>query len=267
MKNICKFADPGISISLNISRFILETNPDVMAKPVVCRDHRMLLVIRGEGSFLIDGTRFPFRQGQLFLILSGEQLIVRQENGCEYMYIDFSGSRAQELMRRFGIRPARRCFDGFDGMIPLWKESLSRAPEQSVDLAAESMLLYGFSRLSGQADQRGSLVNRAMEITEQEFSDPSFSLALLAQRLGYNAKYLSHVFKSSMGLNYCEYLRSLRIKHAVSLFDLGIDSVKNVALLSGFSDPLYFSSVFKKAVGLSPTAYISHRPSQPSGED
>ena len=59
-----------------------------------------------------------------------------------------------------------------------------------------------------------------------------------------------------MSIGYSEYLRTLRIKYAVSLFDHGIDSVKNVALLSGFQDPLYFSSVFKNVIGISPTQYI-----------
>ena len=47
----------------------------------------------------------------------------------------------------------------------------------------------------------------------------------------------------------------MRIKYAVSLLEHGIDSVKNVAFLSGFSDPLYFSNVFKKVVGVSPKEY------------
>ena len=46
---------------------------------------------------------------------------------------------------------------------------------------------------------------------------------------------------------------------AQSLFNEGLDSVKNVALLSGFSDPLYFSKVFKKRVGCAPTEYISRQ--------
>ena len=59
-----------------------------------------------------------------------------------------------------------------------------------------------------------------------------------------------------MGVGYAEYLRSLRIRYAISLFDRGIESVKNVALLSGFADPLYFSTVFKKSVGTSPKEYV-----------
>ena len=81
----------------------------------------------------------------------------------------------------------------------------------------------------------------------------------IAEELAYNAKYLSHAFKEKMQMTYSEYLRSLRIKYAISLFDHGIDSIKNVALLSGFIDPLYFSNVFKKSVGTSPKTYISNR--------
>ena len=44
------------------------------------------------------------------------------------------------------------------------------------------------------------------------------------------------------------HLEDVRIKYAISLFNEGLDSVKNVALLSGFSDPLYFSKVFAKSV-------------------
>lgn len=94
-----------------------------------------------------------------------------------------------------------------------------------------------------------------LEITEEQFNDPGLSIASLAETLGYNAKYLSHTFKDKMGIGYTEYLRNLRIKYAISLLDHGIDSVKNVALLSGFTDPLYFSTVFKKSVGVSPKEY------------
>ena len=55
-----------------------------------------------------------------------------------------------------------------------------------------------------------------------------------------------------MHISYSEYLRSFRLKHAISLFELGLSSVKNVAILSGFSDPLYFSTIFKKYIGISP---------------
>ena len=73
---------------------------------------------------------------------------------------------------------------------------------------------------------------------------------------GYNEKYLSHLFKSRIGVSFTEHLRNKRISYAVLLFEHGLDSVKNVAFLSGFSDPLYFSTVFKRSLGVSPKEFI-----------
>ena len=125
-----------------------------------------------------------------------------------------------------------------------------------MDLAAESVLLYTFSRLFGSSVKNSGVVGKMLSMTEERFTEPTLSLSTLADELSYNTKYLSHIFKEKMGMGYSEYLRDTRIKFAVSLIDRGLDSIKNVALLSGFTDPLYFSTVFKKQIGMSPLAYI-----------
>lgn len=134
----------------------------------------------------------------------------------------------------------------------------SAASEKTIDLVTESMLLYAFSRLEFSESSQNNVVMQIIRLSEKSFSDSSLSLETLAQKLGYNPKYISHIFKKKMKIGYCEYLRSLRIKYAVSLFDSGLDSVKNVAFLSGFSDPLYFSTVFKKTTGKSPKDYLKN---------
>ena len=129
-----------------------------------------------------------------------------------------------------------------------------RTDSATVDLAAESILLYTFSRLGG-VSERDTLIRRLIDHTEANFHKPTFSLTTLSETFSYSPKYLSHLFRAKTGVTYSEYLRSLRIRYATTLFDHGIESVKSVALLSGFSDPLYFSTVFKNAVGVSPKDY------------
>ena len=111
------------------------------------------------------------------------------------------------------------------------------------------------SRFSTDEREKGDVINRAVSFIEENFTDAELCLSAVAKDLGYNSKNLSHIFKEKMGMSFSEYLRTLRIKHAVMLFDHGLDSVKNVAFLSGFSDPLYFSSVFKSTVGIAPKEY------------
>lgn len=254
-KNICKFVTPALPHTLTVECFVQESDPTVYARPQPMVTHRAVLAVSGEGMFVLDGHPLPFRSGTLLFVFQGERFHIESEGELTYLYIGFEGGRAEELFRRFDLRRTNRYFDGFDGLIPLWCESLSRASEQTVDLAAESVLLYTFSRLAGTVKERSEVVERMLALTEERFTDPDLSLSSLAEELSYNAKYLSHLFKEKLGTSYSDYLRTLRIKYAVSLFDHGIESVKNVALLSGFSDPLYFSTIFKRHTGRSPSDY------------
>lgn len=254
-RNICKFPSSPLSESMSISCFVLETDKTVMSKNHTLKDHCAILVSSGKVKFKFSDKVYTADVGSLIFCFRGEEYSAVCEGEASYMYICFSGNRADELFYRFDIKATNRIFDGFDGLIPLWNESLLRASEKTADLASESILLYTFSRLSGSVADLNSLVNKVVEITEQSFTDTDLSINSIAEELSYNPKYVSHIFKKKMGISFSEYLRTLRIKFAVSLFERGIVSVKNVALLSGFSDPLYFSTVFKKTVGMSPKEY------------
>ena len=69
-----------------------------------------------------------------------------------------------------------------------------------------------------------------------------------------------------MGWLFTQYLRDLRIKRSIFLIEQGINSVKSIAILSGFSDALYFSTVFKQSVGLSPRDYIQQNSAEQNRE-
>lgn len=254
-RNICKFAQPLAVETLSVSCFVLESDPGTMEREVQLGSHQMILVSQGSGEFRFDDVPVTCSAGMLVFGFKGERFRVGNQENCNYMYIRFEGSRAAELLRRFDITGDNRVFEGFSGVIPLWKDSLSRADRDCVDLAAESMLLYAFSRLPRQSSRLDPLIAGILEITEERFREPELSLAEIARSMNYNAKYLSHYFRKKMDVGYSAYLKTLRIRYAVTLLEQGITSVKNVALLSGFSDPLYFSTVFKSVLGVSPSEY------------
>ena len=257
-ENICKLITPEINGQLIPTQFILESKPEVMRiaypKPV----HRMVLITRQAGKLILPSRSYSCCVGDLLILFENEVFEFQGEPGFQYMYIDFKGLRANELFRRCAINESNRMFSGFDGLIPLWMESLSRASKENIDLVSESILLHTFSKLISETDNADNCINDVFEITEEHFSNSQLSISVIAEQLGYNPKYLSHVFKKKTGMRYTEYLQNVRIKYAISLFETGIDSIKNVALLSGFTDPLYFSTVFKNKIGTSPKSYIKN---------
>lgn len=253
--NVCKFVNSEALQSLHITKFILETDVTRITTKITLSSHRLLIVKQGSAEFSIGANKYKVMTGEALFAFINETVSAKTEN-AEIMYIDFDGIRADELFSRFDISVVNRLFDGFDGVIPMWQQSLLRTDEQTIDIIAESMLLYGFSNLPPKTSAQNSIVNKMLDMCQKNFCDSDFSLNYIADKLCYNPKYLSHLFKQKMNVGFSEYLRTLRINYAITLFDNGLDSIKNVALLSGFSDPLYFSSVFKKTVGKSPKDYI-----------
>ena len=63
------------------------------------------------------------------------------------------------------------------------------------------------------------------------------------------------IFREEMNLSPKQYLTSLRLHYAASLLDSGYYTVTEVAKRAGFEDEKYFSTVFRQAMGVSPSRY------------
>ncbi len=89
-------------------------------------------------------------------------------------------------------------------------------------------------------------------------SDPDFSPLPWMEASGYSADHFRRCFRRETGRTPTDYLLWLRLDHARKLLALperGGYSVQEIARLSGFSDPYYFSALFKKKLGVAPLYY------------
>ena len=254
-KNICKF-NPTRSSDLTCHNFIYEST-DCKSACSEAEHHVLHLTVIGGGSFNCGEKSYPIKAGTLFFVRRGERFSIVGNGDLEYSYISFDGRRADELIDRVGINGNHRVFEGHEDLIPFWRECLESADARNLDLLAESVLLYSLARLEPERAERNDLISRVLAITAENFTDHKLTLASVAQSLGYHEKYVSTMFRKNMGITYTAYIRDMRLSHAVFLMEQGVVSVKNVALLSGFFDALYFSKVFKEAKGVSPKEYIA----------
>mgnify|MGYP004603130811 CR=1 FL=1 len=82
------------------------------------------------------------------------------------------------------------------------------------------------------------------------------TLESLAETFHLSASYLTRSFKKALGVTPMHYLQQLRIKEAKALLLSRPElSVRSIAELCGYTDQHYFSRVFQKAVGISPTEF------------
>ncbi|MCR5324555.1 MAG: helix-turn-helix domain-containing protein [Lachnospiraceae bacterium] len=77
----------------------------------------------------------------------------------------------------------------------------------------------------------------------------------LSMAVNVSSYYLSRIFKENTGENFIDYLTRLRIERAKELLATTTYSMKEIGIMSGYSDPNYFSKTFKKNVGVTPTEY------------
>ena len=256
-QNICKFSH-SVSGDLICSDFVYESD-NARGFGSTCTRHILGLVTEGEGEYVQGGEVRPLVRGSLFFAERDTPYPVRGKAGFAYLYISFYGRRADELVERICLGGENAVFDTKEQGEHLREFALGclhRAKPENLDMLSESVLLYLLSHICAAQPKNTDLLARMLSRTNECFDSAEFSLSTLAAELGYDAKYLSFLFKKKKGICYTQYLRDLRVRHALFLMEQGVVSVKNIAILAGFGDALYFSKVFKQVTGKSPRAYI-----------
>jgi AraC-like DNA-binding protein len=92
-------------------------------------------------------------------------------------------------------------------------------------------------------------------ILKARYFDVDLDLRTLAAEVGVSEVYLSGLFRSKTGRTFKETLTDVRLSYGRKLCEDTSLAVKEIANLTGWRDPLYFSKVFRKAFGLSPRQY------------
>ncbi|CAM4189062.1 response regulator [Lederbergia lenta] len=88
-----------------------------------------------------------------------------------------------------------------------------------------------------------------------EHSHEEISLDGIAHKFELSPIYISKLFKEQLGVNYITFLTECRLKRARKLMMIPEKSLKEITFDVGYQDPNYFSKVFKKMYGASPTEY------------
>ena len=103
-------------------------------------------------------------------------------------------------------------------------------------------------------EHENHLVRQAQEYIQENFNK-DLSLDALSKELDISPYYFSKLFKEETGSNFVEYLTNLRMSRAKELLKDERCSMKEICLEVGYSDPNYFSRIFKKNFGVTPTEY------------
>ncbi|HHW48168.1 MAG TPA: response regulator [Clostridiaceae bacterium] len=99
-----------------------------------------------------------------------------------------------------------------------------------------------------------NIVEMAKKIIIENYRE-DITTKYLSDRLFLNQDYLGRIFKGETGMTVSDYVNKVRVKKAMELLKNPKYMVYEVARMVGFSDQHYFSTVFRKVTGLTPSQY------------
>ena len=107
-------------------------------------------------------------------------------------------------------------------------------------------------------DRKTSIVNVAIGHINSHFTE-NITLNDIASYVNLSPQHFSKIFKEATGFGFVEWVNNLRITKARELINNTDKTIKEICFLVGYNDPNYFSRIFKKYVGISPTDYMLER--------
>lgn len=182
----------------------------------------------------------------------------------------YAVNQAEAVKRILAI--SREFFLEKQKLLEVYQTKLTHTKPELQDLCAVVNPLCHMLFLLNQSreldfDQSGHhIYNRAMIYIERNFAQP-VCLSDIAAYCSCSVSALCHIFKNSSGSTIKGYITSLRMKNAKNLLLNSTLSINSIAALSGYSDPDYFSVVFKKYFACQPTQYRRAHSEKSDGSD
>lgn len=120
----------------------------------------------------------------------------------------------------------------------------------------KDVILLGIDNRDSKAGSRyDEIIEEAIEFIEENYSDEDISLNSLASHVNLSPNHLSMIFSQQTGRSFIKYLTDLRMSKAKEMLKCTNKRSSEIGLDVGYKDPHYFSYIFKKTQGMTPTQF------------
>ena len=234
--------------------------------PILRNGYLIHYVLHGAGIYKARGNLYRLKEGDAFLICPGELIYYEADRNTPWTYtwIGMQGIKVKGYVERTALPEHLIAHFGQDAQLRSCHENMAKADRlaKNRDLIMNS-ILYEYLFLLAQKfpneqyiveKDHTNHVEEALRYIEDHYCDP-IAIQDIADHLGLNRSYLHRIFKSFTGVSIQSYLLDYRMRQACILLKTTSLSVRAVAHSVSYMDPLYFSRIFHKKMGVSPSEY------------
>lgn len=237
-------------------------------RPKGRNDYQLLYIASGKG-------RFYFEQNKEVIVPAGHMILYRPKEMQKYVYyaedrteaywVHFTGSNVKAILKKLFFPTKEHVI--YSGTLPEYQQLYRKMIQELQFCKADyenylSLLLYQLLIIVGRQQNESQMittaVQRDVEYAAHYFNEnynQNINIDEFAASLNMSTCWFIRNFKQYNKITPLAYILSIRIANAQNLLETTSYNITEIASIIGYDNPLYFSRLFKKQTGLSPSDY------------
>lgn len=234
-------------------------------------DYAVFYMWKGSGDFTVNNRTHALYDGDFLVCRPHESktFVPHIETSAHFYHFSFNGKFSPEILSKLNLTSRDKYFVGHDNELTLILDKMideqNTNDPTSVTVRA-SLLTLALGLMSRLAihilpqDQSKGYEKIAPALNSIH-SDCTSKIGVddYAKMCNLSTSYFTHLFTKIIGYSPIEYKQLQRIAIAKNLLSTTNLSVKEIATVIGFKDPLYFGRCFKQSTGKTPSGYRSKK--------
>lgn len=226
------------------------------AKPQGRMSDGFIYILEGKANYVFSDYEFDVSSGDvMFLCKGGEYSINVLSEEYKFIFVDFdfADSVKSDVFKSVNSKSAESMFRR---MLEKWRQNKPSAKEECMSV------LYGVyseivrtERAAYVPVSKQRKLDSAVQFISESFGDESLTVEKVAEKSGMSESHFRRLFKSVYHLSPVRYITLMRIGRAKELIRYTANPFSQIAVETGFANVYYFSRIFKKEVGCTPSEY------------
>lgn len=231
-------------------------------------DYQLIYVVSGKAHFHFNDKEEIVTAGHMVLYRPKEPQKYEYylQDQTEVYWVHFTGGNVKNLIRSYGIEDNQKIFycgssleyqNHFRLMIEELQLCRDNYPEM-LEMHLRQILITLHRQLKSDTKIENNMLaeemDKAMLYLNKHYNE-DISIEEFSSSLGMSTSWFIRNFKQYVGSTPMQYLLSIRIVNAENLLENTDYNLTEISRIIGYDNPLYFSRIFKKQKGLSPSEY------------
>lgn len=246
----------------------VDSGPDIKTlRPSGRKDYQLLYIIDGKAHFRFNGIDTIVNKGEMVLFKPNEPQFYYYypKDKCQAFWVHFTGNEVDKILKQYKIPQDKNVF--YSGTSPDYQwlfEQIIRELQLCRTNYKElltMLLTHVFLLINRYLNENGktgidtlNYIERSIRYFNENYTT-NVNIENYAKSLHISPCWFNRKFKQVTKLTPLQYILSLRLNNAKILLETKDYNVTETSYAVGFNNPLYFSRLFTKHVGISPTEY------------